>query len=323
MKIHKIIFIISFVLSTYLLPVNNVFADARTFSETDTVQSELISFFDLRDRESFVQVTNTSNESVTLHIQIFNVNENCNENNFYDVYTPNDTHLYNLRDILSNDSNPSGVVLPQDAYGIFSVVTVDGIGGNIIPESVLIGNLRIIDNNGYEYRTNSQSILLNQAFVTATYTFNFNNESGVILSDVVAIMINSDFGGESGYEPEKILRVFTTFDVDILNNNETIFSCRDVIFACVDQDNPLKEELLEIGNASVASFEYGINNGIPHSKGGELLCPGNNISNGIVILTPEVVPVEENFPFFFGYIGLNNGNSRGSFDSIWVDNREF
>jgi len=49
-----------------------------------------------------------------------------------------------------------------------------------------------------------------------------------------------------------------------------------VIFACVDEDNPRVEELLEFvanntqGSASVASFEYGINNAIPHSKGGDM-----------------------------------------------------
>lgn len=95
------------------------------------------------------------------------------------------------------------------------------------------------------------------------------------------------------------------------------------------------EELLENAEtASVASFEYGINNAIPHSKGGELLCPGNTIDEGFVKLTPLDIPLEVinrnqskpfisfSFPFFVGYIGLNSGNSRGSFDSFWVNNSE-
>ena len=49
-----------------------------------------------------------------IHIQIFNVADDlCDENNFFDTYTPNDTHIYNLRDILTNDENPSGVTLPD------------------------------------------------------------------------------------------------------------------------------------------------------------------------------------------------------------------
>ena len=122
-------------------------------------------------------------------------------------------------------------------------------------------------------------------------------------------------------------------EAKVTRNNETIFSCRDIIYSCVDEDNPLLEELLSIaGTANVASFEYGINETIPHSKGGELLCPGNNISEGTVLLRAEPYPDTVEFddllasigsvdpPIFAGYIGLNNGNGRGSFDSFWVFN---
>jgi len=108
-------------------------------------------------------------------------------------------------------------------------------------------------------------------------------------------------------------------DIDILNENEVIFSCRNVIFACTDQDNPLLEELLEtVGDASVASFEYGINNAIPHSRGGELLCPGNIISEGFVTISPFITRTNN----FIGFIGLNSGNSRGSMDSWWYKNSD-
>ena len=69
-------------------------------------------------------------------------------------------------------------------------------------------------------------------------------------------------------------------------------------------------------SASVARFEYGINESIPHSKSGELLCPGNNINEGIVKLTLE--NIGEDFPNFAGYVGLYNGNGRGSMDSMVV-----
>ena len=101
----------------------------------------------------------------------------------------------------------------------------------------------------------------------------------------------------------------------------------------MDENNPLLEEVLTIaGTANVASFEYGINNAIPHSKGGELLCPGNIISEGVTVLRPEAYPETQAFedilnslgmfegPFFFGFVGLNNGNGRGSMDSFWVPN---
>ena len=70
--------------------------------------------------------------------------------------------------------------------------------------------------------------------------------------------------------------------------------------------------------ASVASFEYGINNAIPHSKGGELLCPGNTISEGFVRL--KQIGLGSIDIALIGYVGLNNGNGRGSIDSFFTQN---
>ena len=108
--------LIILVLSFSIYPIKNVFSGFRLNNSgpsTDTSNIEdnipLIAFFDLRNRESFVQVTNVDGENQNLHIQIFNVADNCNENNFFDLYTGNDTHIYNMRNILTNDGNPSGV----------------------------------------------------------------------------------------------------------------------------------------------------------------------------------------------------------------------
>ena len=113
------------------------FSGDFSIPNTDDEAQELFSFFDLRDRESFVQVTSVNTLDRVLHIQIFDVGNNCNENNFFDTYTPNDTHVYNLRDIQTNDGNPSGVVLPDGAYGF---VFIDGIDRR----TRIIGNFRII-----------------------------------------------------------------------------------------------------------------------------------------------------------------------------------
>ena len=288
--------------------------------ETDNGENfELYSFFDLRDRESFVQLTNIESFGGTVHVQIFDVSNNCNENNFFDTYTGNDTHVYNMRDIQTNNGNPSGVVLPDDAYGIVSIISVDPVTGLFNDFNRLIGNFRVVDNNGYEYRTNSVNANGNFFWANERITFNFNTEGGVILSDVVGLT----FTREDQVEAADISTIFFAADINILNQDEVIFSCRNVIFACTDQDNPLLESLLEeVGVASVASFEYGINNAIPHSKGGELLCPGNNISDGFV--TIERVPTEVSiFRFFIGFIGLNNGNGRGSMDSFWYPSENF
>ncbi len=322
---------------TLILLITLIFPASNTLSggfgivpETDNAGIFLIVPFDLRDRESFFQITNVDSSSQTVHVQIYNVANLCNENNFFDAYTPNDTHIYNLRNILTNDTNPSGVVLPDDAYGIIVASVPVNEGMEIFQP--LIGNIRINDNLGYEYRTNaitnSVGVPFDEQFPTAY--FNYNSESGVVLSDVFGIALSTDSVGEGIFEAtlDNVLGTWVAVDVDIINNNEVLFSCRDVVFSCVDENNPLIEEILtqasqggfifERSSASVARYEYGINNVIPNSKGGELLCPGNIIPEGEVILTIENIGEETDAAF--GYVGLNNGNGRGSFDSFFTDN---
>ena len=366
MKLYSSIFILFFALTLSLIPFKNTFAGGGGggtnrihFSQTDAggasvPRPALIYFFDLRERETYIQLTypalrNTpgsfvfTNSPATAHIQIYDVSNNCNENDFFDDYTPSDTHTYNMRDIQTNDGNPSGVVLPDGAYGIVTIV----VGSEFDrPIQSPFGNMRIIDNNGYEYRTNAQTkpsfgpdSLPLAAFDSPFYSFNINSVSGITFSDVVGVTV-LNFGGGDFFPPRftdasDVANIFNPVDVDILDLNENVFSCRNVIFSCVDQDNPRLEELLEnAGSASVASFEYGINEAIPHSKGGELLCPGNIINEGFVKLTPLNIPGSvlstnsskegisgPGIPFF-GFIGLNNGNGRGSFDSFWHNNNE-
>jgi len=311
-----------------------------SLGETDSLltfnspsSSVLFYAFDLRDRETFVQFTFPLSVSDALaHVQIFDVSNNCNENDFFDVYTPNDTHVYNMRDIQTNDGNPSGVVLPDNSYGIV-VITSFRLGTNTVQSG--IGNFRILDDNGYEYRTNAVRYsntlgteVIDPGQIRSSY-FNFNTGGGVTFSDIMGISvlrINTDGAVPFEWQALPVQEVFFPFDVDIYDLNEVPFSCRGVVFSCVNDENPLLEELLENAGISVASFEYGINNTIPHTKSGELLCPGNNISEGTVVLFPERRNI--NFEtdisryFFTAFIGLNNGNGRGSMDSIWTFNWE-
>ena len=340
-------------LTLCFIPVKDLYAGIGgdiviTLPDTDGTDTDdegslfsIFYVFDLRERETFIQLTYPDGDASGLpgraHIQIFDVSNNCNENNFFDDYTINDTHIYNLRDIQTNDGNPSGVVLPDGAYGIVAVTMFAVAGSEPADLAGHFGNVRILDNNGYEYRTNGQQINEVEGFDEEAnnflfYSFNFNQQSGVSLSDVFGLTL---FVTE--FEPFEIewialpvQGIFSPFDIDIYDLNEVPFSCRDIIFSCVNEDNPLLEEVLTIaGTANVASFEYGINDVIPHSKGGELLCPNNNIGEGTVVLRPEAYPTSQAFediinsidgdgPIFFGFVGLNNGNGRGSMDSFWV-----
>ena len=264
-----------------------------------------------------------------LHIQIYNVAQNCNENNFFDDYTINDTHVYNLRDIITNDGDPSGVVLPDDTYGIVVVTpvnsTLDGFD-----ESSFIGNFRILDTNGYEYRTNMSGWnddSFYPDYINDLLTFNFSQESGVNLSDIVGVLV-VDPGNTGEWIADNITRTFAVMDVDIYDLNEVPLSCRDIAFACVEPNSPFVQEILAydggdggefIGTngANVASFEYGINEAIPHSKNGELLCPGNVIGDGFVGLNFQglALPAGSNFEAIFNvFVGLNNGNV----EEVWM-----
>jgi len=153
MKIKSTFFALFLILAFLVLPIKNSWGGDGIIDVLPTdsaVADAVVGFFDLRDRETFMQVTNLESDPAgqLYHIQLFNVGNNCNENNFFDLYTPNDTHVYNLRDIQTNDGNPSGVILPPDAYGIFVAYAVD------TSNRIIIGNMRILDDNGYEYRTN-------------------------------------------------------------------------------------------------------------------------------------------------------------------------
>jgi len=151
---------------------------------------------------------------------------------------------------------------------------------------------------------------------------NFNTLAGVTLSDLVIIATDDDNNFSSSnpsVEASNILDAWQLFEVDIYDLNENAFSCRNVMAACVTRDHPLYQELLEEpgddddDSANVASFEYGINDAIPHSRGGEVLCPGNTISEGFINIDRK----RNDGDLSATFIGLNNGNGRGSMDSWW------
>jgi len=261
-------------------------------AETDTTNFQLFSFYDLRARDSFVQVTNTGGQA-TLHVQVFDVSNLCNENNFFDTYTPNDTHIYDMRNIQTNNGNPSGVVMADGAYGFVVVTVVQGNGQPADPSGVIIGNFRVIDNAGYEYRTNSHGFNEGDP-IGGKYFINYTTAGGINKSDIVGITVKELLSGEV-----KVAGTSVTFDTSIFNNNEVIFSCSDTTFSCTEN-----------------TFEYGINNAIPHSRDKALLCGSNNVPEGFVKLVaiPDRISETEAFG---GFAGINTGdNSRGSMDSL-------
>ncbi len=173
--------------------------------QTDTGSDRLVAFWDTRGRDSFIQVTNTSDEKITIHVQVWDVGSDvieCEECNFDDMLTPNDTHVYDVENMMTN-AIPS-LLIPSVAkcteigpatYG-FMVISY---GGESV-SSPLIGMFRIIDEaDGYEYRTNAAGFndIPDNSAEDALYNIvNFNEANGNDLSDLVGITyasISDDF----------------------------------------------------------------------------------------------------------------------------------
>lgn len=288
----------------FVMPFASNASDKPLVETTEVGSYQLTSYYDLRSRESLVQVSNISNQPVAIHVQIFqNDVAGCPERNFYDTLTGNDTHVYNLRDLQGNGA-PVNIALADDSHGFVVITEVENanIGASSISTNNLIGNFRIIDSAGYEYRTNSSGTASNANFSESRairYTFNFNQLGNTNLSDVVAIAFDDGGTGETGVDERSV-----TFAANIYNDAENPTSCDLVEFAC---------------GAPTDILNQGINDLFLNTNGDNLICPGNNTSDGFVELI-----VVNNFQTgqeaLIGFAGLNNGNGRGSMDSMVANN---
>jgi len=292
----KYLFVLAFL---FVTPIKSWAGFSEDIAETDAASFQLYSFWDLRDRESFVQVTNTGGGPVTVHVQIFNVAENCDEVDFYDDYTPQDTHVYNLRALTRNNGAPLNISVPDNGYGLMVVTVVTGVGGISINDPVLIGNFRVIDDSGYEYRTNSAGFL--ESSGNDVFSINFNNLNGANASDVVGILVEDAGTGDT----EVVLSgTAITFDANIFDEFENVISCGDFTFACAD-----------------GQFDVGINDVYPATKGGPEICNGNTDTIGFLsldLVAEDVPGGSRASDIFVGFVGLNNGDGTGSMDSWWI-----
>ncbi len=304
---------------------------AERIDQTDQASYRLVFFWDLRmARQTFAQVTNTTNFTTNVHVQIFNVTSPavvCEETDFDDVYTPGDTHVYDLSNLVSNnDADGLGNVgnsAPNadldEGYGLLVVSQV-----NASPD--LIGMFRIIDGDGdFEYRTNAagEEIAGGQAATNLWNIgdLNFNNVDGANLSDVIGLvyrsvdddvvlaspLIQAVFGDATGDVTD------SSPQIHIFDEFESPTSCSPTTFTCAP-----------------TLLDKGIDNFHPNSKG-----EVNRICNDSVDVGWLFMPIQDVFCFdfdpdtgdcgggivdifFVGYLGLNNGDGTGSMDSWWT-----
>jgi hypothetical protein len=297
--------------------------DTSFLFDTDSPGFQLFYFWDTRDRQSFFQVTNTSSGAIKVHVQIFNVPGeaiNCDEVDFDDSYTGQDTHVYDLSNIVLNDGSVFGPVFPDGAYG-FAVVSVSDVSGNTdSSQPVIIGNFRVIDDAGYEYRSNAASY--NDSDDTFAYSFNFNDIDGTAFSDVVGIFVQNAGGGYPEVIAQGHQGSLVKFDPTIFNDTEKDFSCPNVVFTCIPSDGDQVPFIIDDeGDVSVVGFDLGINDELVNSKGEPSICNGS-LSTGFVAMNIIDIDDDAGDGYFVGYIGLNNGDGTGSMDTWTTPSQE-
>lgn len=299
---------------------------------TNTENSQLIGFWDLRDRNSFFQVTNTSSENVRVHIQLYDVENGCAEFDYFDTLTPFDTHVYNVADLDRNNGEPLAAPDLSGGHGILAVTHVEQ-DGFIDPFPVLTGNMKIQDISGYEYRTNMAGSGIDflqfvleffdgvtdieieiTEFLQGTDSINFNDVMETSNSDTVII------GYKVQLNPGGIIPTLREFNVSMYDDQENPISCSPAVLGCSPEPG--------VGGV----INAGLNQAITNSRGGPSLCLGNDRNGYFQLSTtdidigePEVLVevIEEEFRIFIGinvhgliiYNGLNNNNGTGSMDN--------
>ena len=115
---------------------------------------------------------------------------------------------------------------------------------------------------------------------------------------------------------------FVVFDPILFDENEQPLSCPDTLFACLDHDAPLPPNLLALiaEDSDEIDFErwgfnLGINNKFDNSRGAPSICNGSTSKGHVQMRLDnpgEVVAV-----ILIGFIGLNNSDDTGTFESFW------
>lgn len=296
------------ILAALLLSPVNAFSGSTGPSylniDTQSASFQLFYYWDLRGRDSSFMVYNSSSETITVHVQIFladnGVNEfDCEEIDFIDTYTPRDAHIYDLKDLTRNNSDPLPVMLSEGSFGFAVVSVVADFPDVDTSRPILIGNFRIVDNSGYEYRVNAAGV--NPiGFTTDSFAFNIEDHGTTTYSDVVGIPIkylSSSFSAVVG-SPD----IWAVFDPFIFDEFENVTSCSSVVFSC-----------------SANGLNKGIDTARPNSKGvTPPLCNTAGTGDGHMILSQPFSPApsEKQADFFIGFIGLNNGDEVGSMSAF-------
>lgn len=271
---------------------------------TESISNRLIGYWDLRDRNTYFQVTNVFDGSVMVHIQLFNIDTHCAEFDYYDTFTSRDTHVYNVSKLDRNNGNPLAAPDLDGGHGIIAVSVSPQTQGSY----VLSGNFRITDNSGYEYRTNMAGQGISKVSGADKFSINFNDIDNTISADLVVITYTTN------NDSDTISPTLNLYQPTIYDQDENPVSCPPVLLGCYSNADQLSSF-----NGLTNHIDVGINQSITNSKGGTSLCLGNdNVGHLELKLNPltspppdrQLIDIEEGAIF----IGLNNSGKTGSID---------
>jgi hypothetical protein len=271
--------------------------------ETDNGSFQLFYYWDLRNRDSSFQVYNNSTSAIRVHVQIFTANSTlapCEEIDFIDQFTSFDTHIYNLKNLTTNNSTSPGLTsLADGTFGFAAVTVISDTGFDTVTNPVLQGSFRIVDDSGYEYRAHPAGIRP-IGFTTDSYSFNFDSLGSTSFSDVIGIPLI--WAGPTFRTPIAGPNIFAKFDPFLVDEDENDLSCSSATFTC-----------------SASGLNLGINDTIRNTKDNTRIC-NSTISKGIMRFERPTFsgggPGLTQAEFFVGFIGLNDGGKIGSMDSF-------
>jgi len=218
----------------------------HTVPRTDIEEDRLVYYWDLRSRESFVQVTNTSTAATRIHVQVFDttVGSNCAEFDFFDNLTAFDTHIYDVSSLVRNDSSLGALAAPDlsGGHGIVAITTVntDGSASN---NDILTGNFWI-NSEGFQYRTNAAGV---ENFAHDLWGFNYNDVDSSTLADIVLVSL------DTVSSPGGVEWVSETYQITLFDENEQPISCPELTVEC--------------GGSTPTPVNYGINQAVINSRG--------------------------------------------------------
>ena len=295
-----------------------------TFVGSDRGADRLVYYFDNEgifsldgsQRRTYLQLANIKDTSVEVHVQIWIGNSSilaCEEYDFFDTLTAFDEHTYDMLNMVYNStSDPIFTGNPFESKFGFVIISVS----EGAPKSI-IGSMRILDQAGYEYRTNAVEPRRLTARTNLNGLINFTGESGSIHSDLIGITF-SETAERGTVLSNGVTAVFggVVDSIYITDENSNRITCSPAVFSC-DDDDTINYEI-----------DFSMPGNIPNDKicNTSIITPGN--TSGTLVMpfqetrctNPPVTDDDGNCRFdtyFAGFWGLNNGSDRGVFDSWW------